>query len=217
MTTGRNTGAKRRYAPRLSLPQRREQLMDATMGLIAESGFQAVNVMAVTRRADVTRPVFYDAFPSIDDLLQALLEREGQRITEQIDSVFPAEIASRAEDFDLNNIIGNFLALVVRHPDSWRLVFSAAAGLPEAVQEWIRAHREAVRTRLAGLQTTLAATGQVPADLDIEVASHLVIGFAEMASKLVLEDPERYPPQRTIEFYSATIRAAGQALTDTPD
>ncbi|MEV6279477.1 TetR/AcrR family transcriptional regulator [Nocardia sp. NPDC051832] len=217
MTAGRNTRAKRRYAPRLTLPERREQLMDAAMRQIAESGFQSVSVMAITRRAEVTRPVFYDAFQGTDDLLLALLEREGQRVTAQIDSVFPAEIAARVADFDLDSIIGNFLALVVRHPDTWRLVFSGAAGLPETVRQWISAHRESLRTRLAAVQTELAATGRVPGDLDVEVASHLVIGFAEMASRLVLEDPDRYPPQRVVDFYSTTITAAGKLLAADPD
>ncbi|RDI43627.1 TetR family transcriptional regulator [Nocardia mexicana] len=190
--------------------------MDVAMRMIAESGFQSVSVMAVTRRAEVTRPVFYDAFPSVDDLLLALLEREGRRVAEQIDSVFPPEIAEHAEDFDLDSIVGNFLALVVRHPDTWRLVFSAAEGLPRDVREWIAANREAVRTRLAALQSRLAGTGQAPADLDIEVASQLVIGFAEMASRLVLEDPGRYPPERIVDFYTTTIRAAGRTLADDP-
>ncbi|MFF2554426.1 TetR/AcrR family transcriptional regulator [Nocardia sp. NPDC058058] len=217
MTAGRNTRAKRRYAPRLTVPERREQLMDAAMRQIAESGFQSVNVMAVTRRADVTRPVFYDAFQGVDDLLRALLQRESLRVTEQIDSVFPAEIADHVADFDLDSIIGDFLAVVVRHPDTWRLVFSGAAGLPESVRQWISAHRERLRTRLAAVQTELAATGRVSADLDIEIASHLVIGFAEMASRLVLEDPDRYPPQRVVDFYSTTIAAAGKLLAADPD
>ncbi|WP_280265689.1 TetR/AcrR family transcriptional regulator [Nocardia wallacei] len=216
MTPGRNTRAKRRYAPRLPLAQRREQLMDIAMRMIAESGFASVSVMAVTRRAEVTRPVFYDTFPSVDDLLHALLEREGRRVADQIDSVFPPEIAERTEDFDLDVIIGNFLALVVRHPDTWRLVFSAGEGLPRDVREWIAGNREAVRVRLAALQARLAATGQVPADLDIEVASHLVIGFAEMVSRLVLEDPGRYPPDRIVDFYTTTIRAAGRMLVENP-
>lgn len=191
--------------------------MDAAMRQIAESGFQSVNVMAVTRRAEVTRPVFYDAFQGMDDLLQALLQRESLRVTEQIDSVFPAEITDHVADFDLDSIIGDFLATVVRHPDTWRLVFSGAAGLPDTVQQWISDHRENLRTRLASVQTELVATGRIATDLDVEIASHLVIGFIEMASRLVLEDPDRYPPQRVIDFYSTTISAAGKLLAADPD
>ncbi|MFI6866894.1 TetR/AcrR family transcriptional regulator [Nocardia sp. NPDC050406] len=217
MTTGRNAQTKRRYAPRLSIPQRREQLMDVALRLIADSGFQSVTVAAVTRRAGITRPVFYDCFPSVDGLVEALLEREDGRITSQIDTVFPVGIADNAGDYDLDRIIGDFLALVVRHPDTWRLALSAAVGLPEPVRHWIAARREIVRTRLAALQTELAASGRAPADLDIEVASHLVIGFAEMASRLVLADPDRYPPQRVVDFYTATIRSAGPTLADPGD
>src|ERR1700759_973906 len=63
---------------------RREQLLDATKAIVADDGFHAVSIDAVARRAGITRPIVYDHFGSLDNLLVALLERETSRTLGQL-------------------------------------------------------------------------------------------------------------------------------------
>ena len=49
--------AKRPYAPRLPPEERREQLLDAAMGLIIDEGYGGVSMEGIARRAGVTKPV----------------------------------------------------------------------------------------------------------------------------------------------------------------
>src|SRR3982751_4724480 len=86
----------RRYAPRLPPEQRREQLLDATLSLIADQGYESVSMEGIARKAGVTKPVVYDLFGSRTDLLEALLEREEERALNQLAELMPTP----AEDAD---------------------------------------------------------------------------------------------------------------------
>src|SRR5947209_20162046 len=85
-----NTGkARRRYAPRMPPEQRREQLIDAALSVILEHGYGGVSIEAIARSAGVTRPVVYDHFPGLPQLLHALVEREERYSLEQLAEVVP--------------------------------------------------------------------------------------------------------------------------------
>ena len=64
--------------PRLPPELRRRELLDAARDVITDTGFDALSVEAVARRAGVTRPVIYDLFGDLDSLVMALLDREEQ-------------------------------------------------------------------------------------------------------------------------------------------
>src|SRR5579884_1805785 len=81
--------ARRRYAPRMPPGQRREQLIDAALSVILEHGYGGVSIEAIAREAGVTRPVVYDHFPNLPQLLHALVEREERYSLEQLDQVVP--------------------------------------------------------------------------------------------------------------------------------
>ena len=70
------TEKPRRYAPRLPPEERREQLLDATVSLVAQKGYESVSMEGIARKAGVTKPVVYDLFGSLAKLLEALLARE---------------------------------------------------------------------------------------------------------------------------------------------
>ena len=80
----------RRYATRMPPEERREQCPDATLALIAGKGYESVSMEGIARRAGVTKPVVYDLFGSLADLLEALLEREEERALAQLAELMPA-------------------------------------------------------------------------------------------------------------------------------
>jgi AcrR family transcriptional regulator len=69
--------------------KRREQLIDAALTVILEQGYEGVSIEAVARTAGVTRPVVYDHYPNLAQLLQALIEREERYALAQLDEVVP--------------------------------------------------------------------------------------------------------------------------------
>jgi len=95
----------RRYAPRLPPEERREQLLDATLALIAQKGYESVSMEGIARKAGVTKPVVYDLFGSLADLLEALLEREEERALNQLAELMPTP-AEDADPADMGTAFG---------------------------------------------------------------------------------------------------------------
>src|SRR5690242_10094686 len=75
---------RRAYTPRMPAEQRREQLMDAALDVIERDGYGAVSVESIVREVDVTRPVFYNVFGTLDELLSSLLDRQESRVMAQL-------------------------------------------------------------------------------------------------------------------------------------
>src|ERR1700748_3228087 len=82
---------RRRYAPRLPAEKRRGQLIDAALSVIVERGYEGVSIEAIARTAGVTRPVIYDHFHNLGQLLRELIEREERYALEQLAVVVPDE------------------------------------------------------------------------------------------------------------------------------
>lgn len=57
--------------------QTRDKLIDAAIAVFGERGILAASVEEICERADFTRGAFYSNFGSMDDLVLALLKREG--------------------------------------------------------------------------------------------------------------------------------------------
>src|ERR671939_24582 len=78
---------------RLPAEERREQLLDATKAIVSRDGFHAVSIEAVAREAGVSRPIVYGHFNDLPGLLEALVEREGERALAQLAEVLPRDLA----------------------------------------------------------------------------------------------------------------------------
>ena len=79
-------------------------------------------------------------------------------------------------------------------PTTWRLVLVPHEGAPAVLHEAISRGREAVVTQLAaalGGERGLRAP-------DPELAAHLLSALADEAARLLLADPDRYPPERVL-------------------
>src|SRR5436305_13666898 len=118
-----NTGkARRRYAPRMPPQQRREQLIDAALSVILQHGYGGVSIEAISRAAGVTRPVVYDHFPNLPQLLHALVEREERCALEQLAYVVPEDPADADPLALLAAGVGRFLRAVISRPATWRII-----------------------------------------------------------------------------------------------
>src|SRR5947207_3493355 len=126
-------GAPRQRAEHLGPERRRPLVLDAALRLFVERGYRATSMDAIAAAAGVTKPVVYACYPGKQELFRALLDREEERLLEQIGTALPSEL-------DLGNIEAlmergfvAFLSAAVTAPDSWRVVFEAEHAAEPAI------------------------------------------------------------------------------------
>jgi AcrR family transcriptional regulator len=184
---------QRRYAPRLPPEERREQLLDAALDLIAESGYRVV----------------YELFANAGELAQALLEREEGRALADLAGALPAATPDADADAVLSHGVDAFLEAVHANPARWRLILMPTDGTPAMVRDHVARGRATVAARLEALVTWGVERRGGPADLDAELTAQAIMALAEGAARLVLTDPERYPPGRLSEFSAKLVKGLG--------
>src|SRR5438445_5322450 len=114
--------ARRRYAPRMPPEQRREQLIDAALGVILDHGYGGVSIEAIAKTAGVTRPVVYDHFPNLGTLLQTLIEREEQYALAQLEQIVPKDPGDVEPAALFASGVKRFLDAVASRPATWRII-----------------------------------------------------------------------------------------------
>jgi AcrR family transcriptional regulator len=204
-TTREGAVAKpRRYAPRMPPEERREQLLDATLGLIAAKGYESVSMEAIARKAGVTKPVVYDLFGTLADLLEALLEREEERALMQLAELMPTP----PEDADPARILVDgldaFLRAVSTRPEAWRLSLMPLEAQPAIVRRHVERDRTAIAEQLESIVRWGVERLEIPIE-DVELLVKTIIMLAEEGARLHLKDPERYPRERLTAFTASLL------------
>jgi AcrR family transcriptional regulator len=195
---------KRPYAPRMPPEQRREQVLDSTLKLIAERGYESVSMEGIARAAGVTKPVVYDLFGTLSDLLEDLLEREEQRALAQLAELTPQPNPDADPAEVLIDGVTAFVRAVGARPDSWRLSLMP----PEAMPGVVREHVERERTRIAEQMEQVVRWGvdqlEVPIE-DIELLVETIMTLVNEGARMHLADPERYPVDRIAAFVASLL------------
>ena len=176
---------------RLSAAERREQLLDATKAIVDRDGFHAVSIEAVAREAGITRPIVYGHFHDLAGLLEALVEREGERALAQLEQVLP-DVAADGEPLDI--LVGGleaYLRAARSDPVTWRLVLMPPEGAPAILRERIAEGRATAIGRIAAALPQLV--GNPP---DPELTAQMLSAISDESVRLHLADPERYPVDR---------------------
>lgn len=196
----------RRYSPRLPRSERREQVLDATLHLIAEHGFSGVSMEAVAREVGVAKTVVYDAFANKEQLLNALFLREQERTLEEIERVIPRPPLEGEPADILAGAIERLLDAVRERPDTWRLILLPAEGTPPALRDEVNRHREALIDQIEPMVAW--GMGRLGlGEIDPELAAAGILGAAENAARLTLTHPRRFPPERIAAFAADLLTA----------
>ena len=193
------TVTTRRYSPRVPREERREQILDAALSLVADRGFGGVSMEAVAREIGIAKTVVYDAFDNQPELLRALFEREQQRTLAEVAAAVPKPPLEGDPGEILAESISTLLGAVREHPDTWRLILLPADGTPPALQAEVNRHRE----RLLDQLEPMVAWGMQRlglGEVDPELATRMILGSAEDAARLTLTHPRRFPPDRIASF-----------------
>ena len=125
MSVGKVTSERIRAA-HLGPERRRPQVLDAALKIAVERGSHAVSMEAVAQRMEVTKPVVYACFGSREELLEALLEREEQRLFSAVLAALPGRPSFEQPEQLLVEGFQALLKGVASHADSWQLVFAAS-------------------------------------------------------------------------------------------
>jgi AcrR family transcriptional regulator len=188
---GTAAGAGGRRMPRT---ERREQLLDAALELLAERGFDALNMEAIARRAGVNRVVVYRSFANLHILLAALLRREDRRIMGTLERVIPPAAGGEPTGPParlLGQALADFLDAVLAAPERWRVALLRPESAPVALQQVVNRRRATLARRLEPLLAwSLAQTPAGGAQLDTEALARLLLSVCEEQARLALEDPQ---------------------------
>jgi AcrR family transcriptional regulator len=183
---------------RIPRAQRREQLLDIALELLARNGFAALSMEAVARRAGVNRVVVYRSFPNLQLLLVALLRREDRRTRAALETLLPPAGGDGDPARLLGEALAGFLAAVSAQPLTWRVALLRPESAPLALQTHVNRRRAEVARRLEPLvRWGLATLPGAPPTLDVEVLSRMLLSIGEEQGRLALEDPD-FPPGRLL-------------------
>lgn len=201
---------RRRYAPRMPPERRREQLVDAALAAILERGYAGVSVEAVAHAAGVTRPVVYDHFTNLGELVQALVEREERYSLAELDALVPSDPGDRDPGELLATSVRRFLTAVAGRPATWRLILLPLEGTPSMVREHVEHNRANVLKRIEHLVRWSMGRSELPRELDVELVARAIRDLGEEAGRMVLTDPEAYTPQRYEDFVRNLLTLLGK-------
>ncbi len=179
---------RRRRVPQV---ERREQLLDVTLALLADEGFGALSMEAIARRAQVNRAVVYRSFANLHVLLAALLHREDRRVRQALDDLLPRDPAGQQPSQLLGQSLARFLSEVMAQPQTWRVALLRPESAPVALQKVVTRRRAALASRLEPLvRWGIARVHPDPAKLDVEVLARMLLSVCEEEGRLLLDDPE---------------------------
>jgi AcrR family transcriptional regulator len=191
--------------------KRREQVIDAALSVIVEQGYAGVSIEAIARTAGVTRPVIYDHFANLGELLEVLIEREETCALAQLAEVVP-DSPPDGDPVELFAAgVRRFLDAVASRPNTWRIILLPPEGTPATVRDHVETNRAQLLERLQELVRWAVSHARIPAELDVEICSRAIRSLSEEAGRMVLTDPERFSPERYQSFVTVIM---GLILSD---
>ncbi len=159
----------RTRTPRLAADVRRQQILDATLRVVARDGFSGLTMEVIAKEAGVTRTPLYAIF--------------GDLGTARPDDVLTA--ASRL-----------FLEAVRADPLTWQVLLLPAAGTPKEIRRRYERNRREVIDRVEQLVRWGLERVGPPDGADPHVIARMIVAVGEDLGRMVLAEPDRWPPDR---------------------
>jgi len=200
---------RRKYAPRLPRDQRREQLLDAAMTLLADCGLHELSMEAVAETAGVGKPVLYTAFGTSGELGDALLHREHRRGLDQVLATMPDDLTVLGPTKAYAATVRAFLAAALDNPARWRLILTVPDSAPREYRDALRQSRSSILLQAEQLAKAGIALESRLEGLDAALLGHTMLSFAEMLGRLAVSDPDGYPRERLEEYAVAALGLLG--------
>ncbi len=190
------TVSRGRTPARMTASARREQLLDVTTSIVVERSFHGVSIESVAQRAGITRAVVYRHFADLQELLEAVVEREMSRALAQVSETALTDLSDGDPRELMLESLRAYLCAVRDHPTTWRLVLIPPEGAPEILRKSIARGRDSVLAQLA--QAVRPALRPEDESRDAELTANVLSAISDEYARLVLTDPARFPPERLL-------------------
>jgi len=163
--------------PRLPSERRRQEIIDATLALLATTPIQGVTTREVARRVGVSQPALFRHFRSRDAILEAVVTHARERLEALAEQVLqPGNPPLEALEALLRGVVGYSRT----HPGLPRLLFQDAASSPAAPYQHPLRHLVSMQRALASeLVRQAQRTGEVAESVDAERAGSLFVALIQ--------------------------------------
>jgi hypothetical protein len=129
-----------------------------------------------------------------------VIAREERISLEQLAQVVPEEPGDQPPAELLTTGVTRFLDAVTSRPATWRIILLPLEGTPPIVRQHVEAGRTRVLGRIERLVRWAMDRGELARELDAELTARAIRDWSEQAGRMVLTDPDRYPPERYQRF-----------------
>lgn len=174
---------------RLSGPERREQIIQATISIMAEEGLQGTTTRRIADRVGVSEPALYKYFSGKKALLLDALDEVGNRFFRTLSEAGGVEGEINERIF---NMSAAFYGFVMDHPDESMIFFEAVTGARDPEIKAAMSERLLEYTSILAAMFELGKSqGSVRKGLDTTVAAWQILSLGitlVFASIMGLED-----------------------------
>ncbi|MGA0218206.1 MAG: TetR/AcrR family transcriptional regulator [Ilumatobacteraceae bacterium] len=191
---------------RLAAPLRRQHILDGALPVFSEHGFHDTSMNEIAEAVGVTKPVIYQHFGSKRELFSSLIDTVGNDMVETVKTATRAASDGKAQT---QRGFQAYFHWVDTHHDGFRLLFGGAARHDDEFSSQIRQITSSIASAVASM---------IMADVDNEnqaLIAHAVVGFAEGASRRLIDNNLEFDPEAIATVLSALAWAGLRALTPT--
>jgi len=189
-------------APRRGRPrdaQAEQAILQATIAILSEAGFNHLSIEAVAARAGVGKPTIYRRWPSKRELVLDAVDRLAP----------PFPTADTGDPLtDLRQIVPELLVRLTSSPVARATL--ALAGDPEMVsrlgERYLRPRREAT----ADILHRAIAAGELRADIDVEMAIDMMVGTLVYRWLVTAQPVDADTARRVVDAVWESLRAPGR-------
>lgn len=195
---------ERTRAAHLGPHRRRPQVLDAALRIALSRGLANVSMEAVAQALGVTRPVVYACYPSREDLIRALLEREEKRLFDGVLSALPREPQFGEPKQWMTAGFQALLKVVAEHGDSWRLVLAADSDC-DAIARYGQARQRVAQHVGALMGPMLKQAGVEQVDKKLPVLVELFMSLGDGAVRAMLQNEQQWTAEALGEYVGRVV------------
>jgi AcrR family transcriptional regulator len=195
-TVSSGSGAPRRGRPRDA--QAEQAILQATVELLSEVGFNQLSIEAVAARAGVGKPTIYRRWPSKPELVLDAVERLAP----------PFPTADTGDPLtDLRQIVPELIVGLTSSPVARATI--ALAGDAEMTRRLGEQYLWPRRAGIAAILHRAIAAGELRADVDVEMAIDLMLGASVYRWLVTAQPVDADTARRVVDAVWQSMRAPG--------
>lgn len=198
---------QRTRAEHLGPDSRRPQVLDAALAIAERLGVRAVTMAGVAEALAVTKPVIYACYPGRDELIDALLAREEERLFTGVMAALPVQLDLDDPETMFREGFTALLSVVTRYPSSWQLVLAPDPDASVATR--YGRSRARVSARVAELmRVAFEGVGKPDLERKLPILVDLFMSAGDAAVRAMLRDRDAWTPEALGAFIARVTLAA---------